>query len=117
MSKDKEKHYYCCCFRTITGLVAFCVGIVLLIIGIGLAIFFLYPRNLSFWISAPPNSSGISNVLVKTNESNAIVGLLAASASNPFSIELNASFLLSVYSPNYYDIYANQVKTNVSCFV
>lgn len=93
-SKIEGQKRFCCgiferksaCVRVVTAVVA------LIMVGLGLLGFFLYPRIPQVTISAPTNA----------NLGRLSTGSIAsASESNPFTVNMQLSLPISVYSTNY----------------
>ncbi|KAJ3389483.1 hypothetical protein HDU84_008706 [Entophlyctis sp. JEL0112] len=87
---------YCCCFRTRRGCCATIWAILIIILaGIGVALYFLWPRLPSVTIGQPYENSSLATPAVVNGS------LTSASTEIPFSVQLNLFSDVSVYSPNY----------------
>ncbi|KAJ3201807.1 hypothetical protein HDU82_007861 [Entophlyctis luteolus] len=97
-ASDKRPSRYCCgCFRTRRGCLCTCGGVALAIVAaLALALFFLWPRYPNITISAPFVPAGTSPVQI-------------AHAGSQTSVALNAAVDISVYSPNYEDIFVDSL--------
>lgn len=110
----KETKPYCCgCIRSKRGLYTCWAVSLLLVIGLGLAVFFLFPRSPSVWIGPPSSGSMIQGLKVLTNASNPALGAINASPEQPFIVQLDLNAEATVYSPNYINVAANSIETNV----
>ena len=102
------------CCGTKKSRTIWCLVSVLLLIGIGLTIYFLFPRLPIIYVNPPGDLSAINSVNYNTNSSNPLQGIINASEQNPFTLSINISVLVTVYSPNYIDIYANRINVEVN---
>jgi hypothetical protein len=102
------------CCGTKKSRTIWCLVSVLLLIGIGLTIYFLFPRFPTIYVNPPGDLSAINSVNYNTNSSNPLQGIINASEQNPFILSINISVLVTVYSPNYIDIYANRINVEVN---
>lgn len=116
----KQKHFnnetgtrisgrrFCCgCFasrRSCCG--CFCIIFLLLIVGLGVAVFFIFPRMPTVKVGEPyfTSSSDPSSAFAISGSP------LTASASSPFTLTFNLQSDVSVYSPNYIDFALNFVS-------
>jgi hypothetical protein len=87
---------------------------VLILIGLALTLYFLWPRNPDIYVSIPPDRLFVEGVDLKTNSSNTVQGLLQASETNPFTLVLNLTALVTAFSHNYIDVYANKINVLVN---
>ena len=114
---SQEKKRYCCCFKRKRSFFACILVILVLLITIALLVFFLFPRKPEIYFRMPENAindialkSGNSSVL----DSSALINALSnASTVSPFKLEMNISYELTVYSPNYYDIQIKSIVTKL----
>ncbi|KAJ3281426.1 hypothetical protein HDU76_008931, partial [Blyttiomyces sp. JEL0837] len=94
----KPQRYCCGCFRTRGGCCAFWwTFILLIVIGMGVAGYFLWPRIPTFTVSDPYIPNNVSPVSYTGSMS-------TASPSNPYTVMFNLAVNISVYSPNYESI-------------
>lgn len=116
---DKGKKRSCCCPCLVTrsSKIIVSVTIVLLVLlGIALSVFYLFPREPKIWIEKPDNEPTFKNVSFITGESNVLSGLLKASVASPFTLLAAFTLKLTAYSPNYIDVYANKIVFDVQLF-
>ncbi|KAJ3413979.1 hypothetical protein HDV05_007268 [Chytridiales sp. JEL 0842] len=104
-SKKAQNRRFCCgCFRTRRGCCTVWILITLLILGgLGVATWLLWPKQPSVTVSDPYARQGIQTV-TQTGS------FLSASPQNPFVLSLNLAVDLNVYSPNKVDIVVNRVS-------
>ena len=85
----------------------------LLLLAAALAFFFLYPRPFDLYIEQPEDGLQNIQIAVYTQEKDALNGLLHASPMNPFSVQLNLSFVMSAFSHNYYNLWVKKASARV----
>ena len=106
---------YCCCFSSKRSLGICALVTFLILVGISLTLYFLFPRVPSATFGpANDKSSYFDSLQATTKEANLTLGVLRAGPSNPLVVVLTLSFSLSVYSPNYIDIYANAITSQLN---
>ncbi|KAJ3386250.1 hypothetical protein HDU84_001703 [Entophlyctis sp. JEL0112] len=87
---------YCCCFHTRRGCCATIWAIIIIFLaGVGIALYFLWPRLPTVTIGQPYENTSLATSAVVNGS------LTTASTSSPFSVQLNLFSNVSVYSPNY----------------
>ncbi|KAI9346245.1 hypothetical protein BDR26DRAFT_1005393, partial [Obelidium mucronatum] len=103
LRRKEERRRYCCCFKTRKGCCLTVSLIVFLILaGLGVAAYFLWPRIPNVKISEPflnPNTIPFT----------ASGSLTTASAQQPFVVQINLAVNVNVFSPNYESITVNNV--------
>ncbi|KAI8834651.1 hypothetical protein BJ741DRAFT_609618 [Chytriomyces cf. hyalinus JEL632] len=85
---------FCCCFRTRGGCCFVIISIVILILGgLGVAAYFLWPRVPSIDISEPYVAPNVTPLTVSGS-------LGSATTTTPFTLQLRLAVDVSVFSPN-----------------
>ncbi|KAI8830444.1 hypothetical protein BJ741DRAFT_358787 [Chytriomyces cf. hyalinus JEL632] len=99
------KKKFCGCFSTRSSCCIFwSVFTFILLAGIAVAGFFLWPRSPTVTISEPYIPSTIAPIQIAGSS------LASASASNPATIILNMAVDVTVFSPNYIDIFVSKIS-------
>jgi hypothetical protein len=100
----KQRRYCCGCFRSRSGCRRFFTIFTLLILtGLGLLVFFLFPRQPRIEISDTKALPGVATVQSYGNLRN-------ATSADPYQIVLNLGVDFSVLSGNYVDIYVQRLR-------
>ncbi|KAI9206591.1 uncharacterized protein BJ171DRAFT_597264 [Polychytrium aggregatum] len=103
--KDRR---YCCCFRTRRGCCTFSILLtILILVGLGLAVYFLYPRFPTINVSSPfllNSSAGLTT----------LGSLGSASAASPFVLSFGFAVNITVNSQNYIDIFVSSLTVNIN---
>ncbi|KAI8905000.1 hypothetical protein EDD86DRAFT_220204 [Gorgonomyces haynaldii] len=112
---EKVRRYCCGCFSKRSTCCAVWLSIVFVILALlGVAGFLLYPRFPTLEISdpfSPPGSQGL-----QISPSGSLTdNLRNASPERPFSMSIPYAVNVSLYSPNYIDIYTSVMELKVSC--
>lgn len=87
---------------------------VLVLIGLALTLYFSWPRNPDIYVSIPTDRPFVQGVDLQTKSSNTVEGLLQASEANPFTLVLNLTALVTAFSHNYIDVYANKISVLIN---
>ncbi|KAJ1547870.1 hypothetical protein HK096_010113 [Nowakowskiella sp. JEL0078] len=102
----RRERKFCCCFSTRRSCL-FCVifTVIIVLVGLGLAVFFLFPRIPTYKVSDPYLLKGVNSLVISGNP-------LVTTAASPFSLTVMLAMNISLTSQNYIDYVVKTLTVN-----
>ncbi|KAJ3302510.1 hypothetical protein HDV03_004933 [Kappamyces sp. JEL0829] len=101
-SRAGRERYCCGCFASKSVCVrTLCSTLVLFLIGVGVAVYFLWPRMPNVVVKDPTANLNSKSQLMLSSDTPGGSTLQTASASSPFTASIQLNIDISVFSPNY----------------
>ncbi|KAJ1564303.1 hypothetical protein HK096_008673 [Nowakowskiella sp. JEL0078] len=103
---SRRNRKFCCCFSSRRScVICIVLTVVILLAGLGLAVFFLFPRIPTYKVSDPYLLNGVNSVIVSGSP-------LGTSATSPFSLTIMLAMNISLTSQNYIDYVVKALTVN-----